>query len=702
MRKLAAIMFTDIVGYSALMSRDESEALRILENNRELHTSVLRQFNGEFVKEVGDGTLSIFQSSWDAVGCALEIQQSLSRSTAYRLRIGIHIGDVVFSDKDVFGDGVNIASRIQDLCEPGSVCISERVHEDIKNKAGIKATCIGLKALKNIEQPVNIYSIDKECAESLMKIRKPPREFIQKTREERQGSSRSSLRRKAIPGITVVILIALILTIIYLFFHQKPWLQRILSGTEEAANIDGESAWANSIAVLPFIDLSPAKDQEYFCDGMSEELINVMTNIPGLKVVARTSAFSFKGKGMDVREIGRKLKVKTILEGSVRKADEQLRISAQLVNVKNGYHLWSKNYDRELKDVFTIQDEIASEIVASLKTKLQPEEREMIVKKPTKNTEAYQLYLKGRFYWNKRTEEDLQKAIGYFRQAIGMDAGFATAWAALASAYVLLPEYSGLPSKEYNEKARQAAEEALELDHTLAEPHAALGLIKIHTEYDWDGAERELLHAIELNPNSPTAHHWYSFYLRFQGKLDEALAESKLALELDPLSLVIGSNLGWIYYFMRQYDRAKDQFRKTMELDPEFHPAYNGLAEVLAYQGKYEEALAVLGKAGAGGKTDLYGRTLEGFMYARTGRKKEALEVVGEFTAVMQQGRMVSLAIAAVYGGLEDWDKTFAWLDKAYENREVGLTDLKISPSWEKLRKDPRYALLMKKMGLEK
>jgi TolB-like protein/Flp pilus assembly protein TadD len=701
MRKLAAIMFTDIVGYSALMSKDESQALRILEENRELHRSALGQFNGEYVKEVGDGTLSIFQSSWDAVSCALEIQRLLSHSAAYRLRIGIHIGDIVFSDKDVFGDGVNIASRIQGLCEPGGICVSERVYEDIKNKAGMKALCIGKKSLKNIALPVNIYSIETEFTESLQALQKQGRNSLQRPVQVREGAPTSS-RRKAILGTTLVILIGLVLAVIYLAFHQRPWLQRILSGTEEESNKEGESAWPNSIAVLPFIDLSPAKDQEYFCDGMSEELINVMANIPGLKVVARTSAFSFKGKGMDVREIGRKLKVKTILEGSVRKAGEQLRISAQLVNVKNGYHLWSKNFDRELKDVFTIQDEIASEIVASLKTKLLPEERELIGRNPTENTEAYQLYLKGRFYWNKRTEEDLQKAIGYFRQAIGMDAGFATAYAALASAYVLLPEYSGLPSKDYNLKAKEAADKALELDHTLAEPHATLGLIKIQTDYDWAGAEYELQRAIELNPNSPTAHHWYSFYLRFQGKLDDALAESMLALELDPLSLVIGTNVGWIYYFMRQFDRAKEQFQKTIELDPDFHTAYNGLAEVLTYQGKYEEALAVLGKASAGGRPDLYGRTLVGFIYARTGRKKEALEIIGEFTAVMQQGRTLSLAVAAVYGGLEDWDKTFAWLDKAYENREVGLAELKISPSWEKLRPDRRYAVLMEKMGLDK
>jgi TolB-like protein/Tfp pilus assembly protein PilF len=700
MRKLAAIMFTDIVGYSALMSRNETQALHILTMNRELHKSAISQFNGEFIKEMGDGTLSIFQSSWEAVNCAIFIQDKLDQEGTYKLRIGIHIGDVVISENDVFGDGVNIASRIQALCESGGFCVSERVYEDIRNKSGVKADCLGKKSLKNIDVPVKVYSITSDCCKRILNQQKKSKE--KQSLKTLQRITGAKIGRKASVVIAVIVLLAVILSMGYFLFHDKPWLNRLLTGSVEPVNKEGEAGWMNSIAVLPFVDLSPGKDQEYFCDGMSEELINVMTNIPGLKVVARTSAFSFKGKGMDAREIGRKLKVNNILEGSVRKSGNQLRISAQLIEVKNGFHLWSRNYDRELKDIFAIQDEIASAIVAMLKTKLLPAEKELIEKQPTASTEAYQLYLKGRFYWNKRTVPDIYKAIGYFDQAIGKDINFALAYAGRSSATAIIPEYSYRSPGEYIAKAIADARKALELDPTLAEPHAILGVIMYQYEYDWEGAGREFERALELNPNYSTAHHWYCNYLKSLGMFDQALAEMQRALELDPLSLIANTNLGGVLYFMRNYDQAREQLKKTVELDPDFPGAYFYLGAIDMAEGKYSESIACYQKANwlqTGDSTVLF---ITGYVDAKTGKRKEALAAIDQLSATYGNGHMIPLAIAIIYWGLGDREKTFEWLRKAYEERDWGMSDLNIDPVWDGLRSDPRFKALLKKVGLEK
>jgi len=329
-----------------------------------------------------------------------------------------------------------------------------------------------------------------------------------------------------------------------------------------------------SIAVLPFTNLSADKEQEYFCDGMAEEIINALTQLEGLRVVARTSSFSFRGKEIDVREIGRQLNIENLLEGSVRKAGNRVRITAQLINVADGYHLWSDKYDRNIEDIFAIQDEISLAIVDRLKVKLLKEEKAKLVKRFTENQEAYNLYLKGRYFWNRRYEGGLQKGIEFFQQAIEKDPLYALAYVGMADCYILLGHFGWLPPKEAYPRARTAAEKALEIDDKLAEAHTSMGWIRTFYDWDWVGAEEEFKRALNLNPNYATGYEWYAVSLAPMERLDEASILLKRALELDPLSLMISTVVGLGLYWARQYDEALDQYRRTLEMDPNFSLAY--------------------------------------------------------------------------------------------------------------------------------
>ena len=458
-----------------------------------------------------------------------------------------------------------------------------------------------------------------------------------------------------------------------------------------------------SIAVLPFSNLSADPEQEYFCDGMAEEIINALTHIENLRVIARTSAFAFKGKHEDVREIGRRLDVETLLEGSVRKAGSRLRITAQLVKVADGSHLWSERYDREMEDVFGIQDEISLAIVEKLKIKLLGKEEPKIVKRYTEDLDAYNLYLKGRYFWNKRTEGGLKKGIEYFEQAIDKDPGYALAHAGLADSYSLLCSYHILPPKESIPRARTAATRAMELDDTLAEAYESLAHVRILYDWNWSNAKHEFRRAIELNPGYATAHQRYALLLTVIGQLDQAIAETRRAQELDPLSLIINTDVGLAFYIARQYDQAIEQCRNVLVMDPNFSVAHFALG--LAYEQNeiYEEAVAELRKAISlsGGITVMIGAL--GHSYAVSGRRDKAKKVLEELRELSQRRYVSPYSIATIYVGLGDKDQAFEWLQKAYQDRSAWLIHLhlKVDPRLDSLRSDPRFTALLKKMGLE-
>ncbi len=474
--------------------------------------------------------------------------------------------------------------------------------------------------------------------------------------------------------------------------------------TEETARAKPQP----SIAVLPFANLSPDKEQDYFCDGMAEEIINALTQVEGLRVVARTSAFSFRGKKIDIREIGRKLNVDKLLEGSVRKAGNQVRITAQLVNVSDGYHLWSEKYDRNIgelccpEDIFVIQDEISMAMVEELKGKLLKKEKAAIVKRHTENMEAYNLYLKGRHFWNKRTEESLRKSIECFKEAIKKDPGYALAYAGLADSYTTLRDYTSVSPQEVYPKAKEAVRKALEIDDTLAEAHTSLAQLRFR-EWDFVSAEKEFHRAIQLNPGYATAHHWYALHLMYLARFDQALAEMKKAQELDPLSLVITRNLALVLYFARDYEQASEELKKTLEMDPSFSMTHTWLACVYLQKGMHKEAFREVQK-----ESDIH-RHLDpqveaskGRVYARMGKEGEARKILDDLLKRAKDTYVPPILLADLHFALGEKDQGFQWLKKGYEERDSTLPEIKVEPGFDCVRSDPRFAALLKKMGLEK
>ncbi len=457
------------------------------------------------------------------------------------------------------------------------------------------------------------------------------------------------------------------------------------------------------IAVLPFVDLSAQEDHTYFADGMTEELIAQLSQIRGLTVIARTSVMKYKGTLKDVATIGRELQVGTILEGSVRKVDNQVRISAQLVDVASQGHLWSQEYDRELKGVFKIQNDIATRVAQRLKVQLTAGEKRRIEEQGTGNLEAYTLYLQGLYYRNKWTEESLRKAIAYFEQAIDRDPNYALAYAGIADAYLLLPFFSATTQPmEVYPRVMSAVEQALQRGESFGAVHTTAASAKLWYAWDWAGAEYAFKQALALSPNDAAAHRRYAWYLMTMGRLQDAIAVIHRAQELNPLSPGISRNVGLVFYFARQYDRAIAQFRTTLEMDANFRTAYSGLVYAYIQKRMYAEALAACQQM-----LDRWGRDPWilwdlGYASAVSGKRDQAREVLAELQERAQHAYIRPLAFAWISIGLDEKDPAFAWLDKAYDERDPYLTLLNADPVYDSLRADPRFTALLQKIGLRK
>jgi len=481
--------------------------------------------------------------------------------------------------------------------------------------------------------------------------------------------------------------------------EQKTQILEAKITNEEKPLISG-ALNTNSIAVLPFANLSNDAENEYFCDGLAEELLNALAKIDDLKVAARTSAFSFKGKNTNVSEVGNILKVKTVLEGSVRKSGNKLRITVQLINAADGYHLWSERFDREMKDIFDVQDEITLAVVDALKVKLLGTEKKAVLKRYTDNTDAYRLYLNGRFFWNKRTKESLKSAVEYFNQAVAVDPSYALAYAGLADCYVLFTYYDVAPPGEAYPKARAAAQKALEIDDTLGEVLVTLAVVKEDYEWDFAGAERDFQKAIALNPNYPTAHQWYGEFLAQMGRKDESIAELRHAQELDPLSLIINKVLGGTLLFARRYDEAIAQNKKLLEMDANFAPAHTDLGWCYTEKGMHDEAIAEFQKAVAltnGNPSQLAGLA---YAFAKSGKQGEAQKILEQLKERQKNEYVDSASFAIIHVALGEKDKAFASLEKSYQEHSVGMLSLKGDPRFDDLRDDIRFQDLLRRVGL--
>jgi serine/threonine-protein kinase len=454
----------------------------------------------------------------------------------------------------------------------------------------------------------------------------------------------------------------------------------------------------DSVAVLPFVNASGDPNSEYLSDGITESLINSLSQLPHLKVMSRDSAFMYKGKDTDARTVGQALGVRAVLKGHVMQRGDNLEISAELVDARDDSHIWGQQYSRKAADIFALQGDLAKDMTSMLRMRLTGEDEKRMAKSYTANPEAYQDYLKGRYWWNKRGEQDLNKGIQYFQQAIARDPNYALAYSGLADSYAVLAGFGSVPPKEAYPKAKEAAQKAMEIDDTLAEAHASLGLILTMYDWDWPGAEKEFQRAIELNPNYATAHAWYDLTLSATGRLEEAIAQSKRALTLDPVSMIGNWNAGYVFYLARQYDHSIEQERKTLELDPSFVPAYVILGESYVQKSMYREAVEAFEKALAISPGSAEALSGLGKAHALAGRKADAQKVLDRLNELSKQQYVAAWTNADVYTALGEKDKAYQWLEKAYEERSIFSSK---GPLWDPLRSDPRFADLLRRMNLQ-
>jgi TolB-like protein/Flp pilus assembly protein TadD len=459
----------------------------------------------------------------------------------------------------------------------------------------------------------------------------------------------------------------------------------------------------DSLAVLPLVNASLDPEMEYFSDGVTENIINSLAQLPKFRVVPRSTVFRYKGSDIDPQEVGQLLGVRAVLTGRVRQVGDRLIFAMELIDVANHAQLWGESYNRRRSDIFAVQEEIAKEISEKLSVKLNRAEKKRLVKRYTENTEAYHLYLKGRYYANRRTGEWLKKGIDYFQKAIELDPNYALAYAGLADAHALLGSSTGgLPPKETYPKAKAAASKALDMDKGLGEAHTSLGFSKLLYDWDLKGARRAFKRGIELNPPRAAAHDGYGFYLKAAGRHNEAIRECKLVQKLDPLSLFAHVSLGWAYYFAHRYTKAIEQGRKALEMDPQFAFAYRNIGLSYIQRGETEEAISALDRALELSNGDPTYKSHLGYAYAMAGRLADAEQVIKWLKRVARKKYVPAYYFAIIYLGLDVQDQMFLWLERAFEERSGFMAFLHVEPMFDSFRTDPRLIELVERVGLGK
>lgn len=626
-RKLAAIMFTDVVGFTAFGQRDEHAALSLLEGYRQLLRPIFNKHRGREVKTIGDGFLVEFGSALEATLCAIDIQtsvhsQNLERSEKLNVRIGIHLGDVVHQDSDVLGDAVNVASRIEPLAEPGGICISGQVYDHVKSKVSYPLIKLDARQLKNVSERVEVYSV------------------------------------------------------------VLPWEGELVRG-QPAPELDQKR-----VAVLPLVSMSPDPNDEFFADGITEELISTMSNIAGLQVISRTSVMHFKRTTKTMNEIARDLSAGSIVEGSVRRAGNRVRVTVQLIDTNTDTHLWANNYDRQLEDIFAIQSDVSTNVAESLKVHLLDNEKERIKKATTSSTEAHLLYLKGRYFWNERTKEGLERALEYFKMATEKDPNYALAYSGIADTYSVLSDHGYLSNEVASAEAQKNAAKAVELDGSLSETHASLGLAR-HSEVD--RGRDELMRALTINPNNAFANLWYSITAPTK---EEGVSYAEKAAKLDPLNLQIGSTLGASYYLAMRFGDAIKQLEKVVEMGPDFAPAHYFLGRAYLENGQPDEAIKEARIAGSLRPTSIVQFAT---ILAAAGEKEEARRIVEEAKVAGFYTDPADLAWA--YGALGETEKEASFVEQAARESSAHLGYYSSDPSTREMRKDPRIRSILERAG---
>jgi TolB-like protein/Tfp pilus assembly protein PilF len=680
--EIGHVLFIDIVGYSKLLineQRERIEKLREIVRGTEQFCSAEAQ--GKLMRlPAGDGGALVFRTSPEApVLCALEISKALKTHPELQVRMGIHSGPVsevadLNEQANVAGGGINIAQRVMDCGDTGHILLSRHIAEDLEQSARWRPYLheLGECEVKHgmLIGVSNLYDNDVGNPQLPAKI-----QAIKKHR------ARARWAKATIGLLMVAVIIAG-----FIFVLRRP--------TRSAVAIAEKS-----IAVLPFENLSRDADNVYFAEGMQDEILARLSKIADLKVISRTSTQRFKSAPGDLREIAKQLGVANVLEGSVQKSGDAVRVNVQLINALNDSHLWGDIYDRKLTDIFAVESDIAKTIADTLQAKLTGEEKELIAAQPTSDLTAYELYLKGRSLWGKRSGDNIPKAIAFYEQAIARDPNYALAYAGLAEAYVILPFYTATGPLEAFPKAKTAALKALQLDEKLAEAHTALGLLLCIGDLDMAASISEFQRAITLNPNYANAHHWYGYGpLLALGRFDEAIAEGKRAIELDPLSPVNNADLGQDLYIARRYDEAVAQLRKTLEIDPTFYYAHYSLGIALQLKGDMPAAIAEYTQAQQL-SDDQFVPVLLATAKAKLGDKEAAKQMLAELEELSRHRYVRSYWRALLCLSLGSRNEAIQCLEKGVADHEgVTITWIKVDPLLDPLGGDPRFEALVQKV----
>jgi TolB-like protein/Tfp pilus assembly protein PilF len=691
--ELAHVLFVDVVGYSKLLLEEQREALRelkvIVRGTEQFRLAEAR--NQLVCLPTGDGMVLAFFTTPEApVRCAIEVARALQQNPALQLRMGIHSGPVsrvadVNEGENIAGAGINMAQRVMDCGDAGHILLSKRVAEDLAESREWKGFLRDLGECE-VKHGVKLHLFN--FFGNGFGNSAAPTKIAAKRALAMDAGGHSRRLPFAIAGIILLSIIAI----------GWWWSDRPSHRGEQLAKPAEVVAPEKSIAVLPFENLSDDKSTAYFVDGIHEEILTRLAKVADIKVISRTSTQQFRSKPENLSEIAKQLGVAHILEGSAQRAADQVRVNVQLINATTDAHMWAETYDRKLTDVFAVETEIATKVADTLQARLTGAQRVALAAHPTENMQAHELYLKGRFFWNKRTGDDLQKSIEYFNQAIAADPNYALAYAGIADAYAVLPALTSSSPQDYFSKAKAAVKKALELDDSLAEAHASLAACLCYFDLDYSQAGKEFERAIELDPNYATAHQWYGIvFFAALGRSEEAVVELKRALVLDPLSLIINTDLGRVYYFARRNDESIEQLRKTLEMDRNFYFAHRNLGCALEMKGDFEGALREYAAARAL-NDDARILALLGHAYAASGNRSEAVKMLDQMKVESKDRYVPAYSFALVYLGLGDKEEALRWLERSYQEHFPEITRIKIEPLLDPLRGDPRFEALANKV----
>ncbi|MGM5469851.1 adenylate/guanylate cyclase domain-containing protein [Flavobacteriaceae bacterium LMO-SS05] len=762
-RQLSAIMFTDIVGYTALMQKDEKHAMLIRAKHRKVFNSLTKKYHGELIQYYGDGTLSTFKSSVEAVKCAIDMQKAFQEDPVISVRIGVHIGDIIRTDSDIIGDAVNIASRIESLGIAGGILISDKVNDQLKNQKDLKTKFLDVFALKNVEEPLSIYSVVSEgiaipkltAMEGKIKEKSNQTLGFLNLKNAIQELKRRNVFKAVISFIvfswvliqaasilfptfgfnedamSILIMVLCIcfpiwIVFAYIFEWTTSGFKKTVSVSQDTpvakptgklingAIIAGLSmavillvidrvfnftasetkTFDTSIAVLAFTDMSPDKDQEYFSDGITEEILNLLSKIPDLKVIGRTSSFSFKNKDATIDEIGKALNVSHLLQGSIRKSGPSFRITAQLIKVADGSQVWSETYEQPIDDIFLIQDDIASAVTQKLKMSLIGNH----IASKTVDTEAYTLYLKARQLVDQISSESVGNAEKLLRQSIAIDSLYAPSWELLSS--VMYKNYFVYTTQGHSvsggiARAKTAVNRAIALDPEYAPGYSLLAVYN-RAEWDFKAANNNLQKALQLAPeNAMVLKAAASHKMQF-GRLDDAIALLNKAISIDPLNSSNHYNLALYNSWSQRYEKASTFMQKYLLMNPKSGLGHIGMANIYLAQGNFEEALLEADMD----QHPFWNKFTTMVIYYAQGRHQEADGLFQEL--IDQFGDFASPNFAFVCAFKGDKDHAFKWLETSYENKDVVLLEILNYPEMKSLWGDPRWNTFINKLNLPK